>query len=71
MTAVHDKQWFEPVFPEHGKAIVKLLYRRGIYAKAEDLAAKTFVVLRYRRGEVPDGAELPWLYETAGLTLSS
>ena len=71
MTAAHDEQWFESVFSEHGKAIVKFLYRRGAYAEAEDLAAETFVVLWRKRDEVPDGAELPWLYKTAGLTLSN
>ena len=71
MTAAHDEQWFESVFSEHGQAIVKFLYRRGAYAEAEDLAAETFVVLWRKRDEVPDGAELPWLYKTAGLTLSN
>lgn len=71
MTATHDEQWFESVFSEHGQAIVKFLYRRGAYTEAEDLAAETFVVLWRKREEVPDGAELPWLYKTAGLTLSN
>lgn len=71
MTATHDEQWFESVFSEHGQAIVKFLHRRGAYTEAEDLAAETFVVLWRKRDEVPDGAELPWLYKTAGLTLSN
>lgn len=67
----HDEQWFESVFSEHSSAIVRFLYRRGAYAEAEDLAAETFTVLWRKKDEVPDGAELPWLYKTAGLTLSN
>lgn len=68
---VHDEKWFERQFAEHSEAIVRFLYRRGAYNDAEDLAAETFVVLWKKKEEVPDGAELPWLYKTAGLTLSN
>ena len=27
-TAIHDEQWFERIFAEHSKAIVRFLYRR-------------------------------------------
>lgn len=70
-TASHDEQWFERVFAEHGTAIVRFLYRRGAYSDAEDLAAEVFTVMWRKKAEVPDGAELPWLYETAGLTLAN
>lgn len=71
MTAARDEQWLESVFSEYGKAIVKFLYRRGACAEAEDLAAETLVVLWRKGDEVPDGAELPWLYKTTGLTPSN
>lgn len=70
-TASHDEQWFERVFAEHGTAIVRFLYRRGAYSDAEDLAAEVFTVMWRKKAEVPDGAELPWLYKTAGLTLAN
>lgn len=70
-TAIHDEQWFERVFAEHGTAIVRFLYRRGAYSDAEDLAAEVFTVMWKKKTEVPDGAELPWLYKTAGLTLAN
>ena len=70
-TATHDEQWFERVFAEHGTAIVRFLHRRGAYEDAEDLAAETFTIMWKKKDEVPDGAELPWLYKTAGLTLSN
>lgn len=70
-TAIHDEQWFERVFAEHSTAIVRFLYRRGAYSEAEDLAAEVFTVMWKKKTEVPDGAELPWLYKTAGLTLAN
>ncbi|WP_311497301.1 sigma-70 family RNA polymerase sigma factor [uncultured Mobiluncus sp.] len=70
-TAIHDEQWFERVFAEHSTAIVRFLYRRGAYSDAEDLAAEVFTVMWKKKTEVPDGAELPWLYKTAGLTLAN
>lgn len=70
-TTTHDEQWFESVFSAHASAIVRFLYRRGAYAEAEDLAAETFTILWRKKDDVPDGAELPWLYKTAGLTLSN
>lgn len=70
-TAIHDEQWFERVFAEHSTAIVRFLYRRGAYGDAEDLAAEVFTLMWKKKTEVPDGAELPWLYKTAGLTLAN
>ena len=70
-TAIHDEQWFERLFAEHSTAIVRFLYRRGAYSDAEDLAAEVFTVMWTKKTEVPDGAELPWLYKTAGLTLAN
>lgn len=67
----HDEQWFERIFAMHGTAIVRFLHRRGAYTEAEDLAAETFTVMWRKKDEVPDGAELPWLYKTAGLTLAN
>lgn len=71
LTAVHDEQWFERIFAAHGTDIVRFLYRRGAYDDAEDLAAETFTTMWRKKDQVPDGAELPWLYKTAGLTLSN
>ena len=38
---------------------------------AEDLAAETLALAWRRRDDVPDGAELPWLYRSAGYLLAN
>lgn len=63
--------WFEDLFREHATAVHRYLLRRGAADDAEDLAADVLTVAWRRRTEVPEGAELPWLYRTAGFVLAN
>ncbi|GAA3794010.1 hypothetical protein CSO01_25630 [Cellulomonas soli] len=71
---VHDAAWFDALVREHGAAVHRYLLRRiGASGRdeAEDLAADVLTVAWRRRDDVPDGAELPWLYRTAGFVLAN
>ncbi|WP_448631188.1 RNA polymerase sigma factor [Cellulomonas soli] len=73
-TGVHDAAWFEGLVRAHGTAVHRYLLRRVGAAgrdEAEDLAADVLTVAWRRRDDVPDGAELPWLYRTAGFVLAN
>jgi len=67
----HDDAWFESLFREHASALYRYFVRRGPRDDAEDLTAEVLVVAWRRRDDVPDGAELPWLYRTAGFMLAN
>ena len=47
------------------------MVRRAGRDEAEDLAADVLTVAWRRRADVPDGAELPWLYRTAGFVVAN
>jgi RNA polymerase sigma factor (sigma-70 family) len=66
-----DDAWFEDLFREHATAVLRYLVRRGARGDAEDLAADVLAVAWRRRADVPLGAELPWLYRTAGFVLAN
>ncbi|MFS0702626.1 RNA polymerase sigma factor [Cellulomonas sp. 179-A 4D5 NHS] len=66
-----DDAWFEELFREHATAVLRYLVRRGARGDAEDLAADVLAVAWRRRADVPLGAELPWLYRTAGFVLAN
>lgn len=66
-----DEAWFEALFQAHATAVHRYLLRRGPADDAEDLAADVWVTAWRRRADVPDGAELPWLYRTAGFLLAN
>jgi RNA polymerase sigma factor (sigma-70 family) len=72
-----DAAWFDALFAEHAAAIQRYFLRRlpfGIGARsddAEDLAADVLATAWRRRQDVPAGAELPWLYRTAGFVLAN
>lgn len=68
---VRDDAWFEELFRAHAAAVHRYLLRRGAGDDAEDLAADVLTVAWRRRAEVPAGAELPWLYRTAGFVLAN
>lgn len=68
---VHDAAWFEDVVRLHGTAVFRYFVRRAGHGEAEDLAADVLAVAWRRRADVPDGAELPWLYRTAGFVLAN
>lgn len=66
-----DAPWFEAVVREHGPALSRYFMRRAPRDDAEDLAADVLAVAWRRRADVPIGAELPWLYRTAGFVLAN
>jgi RNA polymerase sigma-70 factor (ECF subfamily) len=76
-TTVHDDAWFDALFTEHAPAIHRYFVRRLPAAggsrpdDAEDLAAEVLATAWRRRDDVPTGAELPWLYRTAGFVLAN
>ena len=66
-----DDAWFESLFRAHATALYRYFLRRGPRDDAEDLTADVLVIAWRRRADVPDGAELPWLYRTAGFVLAN
>nr|WP_247601830.1 sigma-70 family RNA polymerase sigma factor [Cellulomonas denverensis] len=59
------------MFQDHAGAVHRYLVRRGAGPEAEDLTAEVLTVAWRRRADVPAGAELPWLYRTAGFVLAN
>lgn len=66
-----DDTWFDGLFRAHAEALHRYFVRRAARDDAEDLTADVLVVAWRRREEVPAGAELPWLYRTAGFVLAN
>ncbi len=66
-----DQRWFDGLFRAHAAAVYRYFARRSTPADADDLTADVFLVAWRRRSDVPDGAELPWLYRTAGYVLAN
>lgn len=66
-----DDAWFEDLFRAHATALFRYFVRRGPRDDAEDLTADVLAIAWRRRDDVPDGAELPWLYRTAGFVLAN
>jgi len=66
-----DDAWFEGLFRTHATALYRYFVRRGPRDDADDLTAEVLAVAWRRRDDVPDGAELPWLYRTAGFVLAN
>lgn len=69
--AAHDEAWFDHLFRTHARAVVRYVARRASPSDVEDLAADVLATAWRRRADVPDGAELPWLYRTAGFVLAN
>ncbi|ACZ32025.1 RNA polymerase, sigma-24 subunit, ECF subfamily [Xylanimonas cellulosilytica DSM 15894] len=74
--ATHDAAWFDALFAAHAGALHRYFVRRlpdhGSRADAaEDLAAEVLATAWRRRHDVPDAAELAWLYRTAGFVLAN
>lgn len=72
----HDDAWFDALFAAHAGAVHRYFLRRlpggdGSRDEAEDLAADVLATAWRRRVDVPHGAELPWLYRTAGYVLAN
>jgi RNA polymerase sigma-70 factor (ECF subfamily) len=66
-----DAAWFEALVREHAAAVHRFLVRRTGRDEADDLAADVLTTAWRRRDDVPDGAELPWLYRTAGFVVAN
>lgn len=68
---MRDAAWFDEVFRAHATPVYRYLLRRGAGQDAQDLAADVLATAWRRREDVPEGAELPWLYRTAGYVLAN
>lgn len=68
---MRDDAWFEALVRTHGPAVHRYVRRRAAEQDAQDLAADVLTVAWRRRADVPEGAELPWLYRTASYVLAN
>lgn len=68
---LHDEAWFTDLVRQHSAAVHRYLVRRAGTVDAEDLTADVLVVAWRRRADVPDVAQLPWLYRTASFVLAN
>ena len=68
---MRDAAWFDELFRAHATALYRYFVRRGAAGDAQDLAADVLTTAWRRRADVPEGAELPWLYRTAGYVLAN
>ena len=68
---MRDDAWFEDLFRTHSTAVHRYFARRAAPDDVQDLAADVLVTAWRRRDDVPEGAELPWLYRTAGYVLAN
>lgn len=66
-----DDAWFDDLYRSHATPVWRYFARRAAVDDADDLAAEVFATAWRRRDDVPDGAELPWLYRTAGFVLAN
>lgn len=66
-----DAAWFERLVDLHATAVHRYLVRRVAPSDVEDMTADVLTVAWRRRDEVPDAAELPWLYRTAGFVVAN
>ena len=66
-----DDVWFDDLFRTHTTAVFRYFARRAPLDDADDLTADVFATAWRRREVIPSGAELPWLYQTAGYILAN
>ena len=66
-----DAPWFEALVREHATAVHRFLVRRTGRDEADDLTADVLTTAWRRRDDIPEGAELPWLYRTAGYVVAN
>lgn len=66
-----DAAWFERLVHAHATAVHRYVVRRVGPSDVEDLTADVLTVAWRRRQDVPAGAELPWLYRTAGYVVAN
>jgi len=68
---VRDDAWFTELVEAHAPAVHRYLARRAAPSDVADLTADVLVTAWRRREDLPEGAELPWLYRTAGYVLAN
>ncbi|WP_024285768.1 RNA polymerase sigma factor [Cellulomonas sp. KRMCY2] len=68
---MRDDAWFDGLFRAHSTAVYRYFARRAALDDAQDLTADVLATAWRRREDVPEGAELPWLYRTAGYVLAN
>lgn len=66
-----DHGWYTVDVACHLDAIYGYFVRRAPRQDADDLTAEVFTTAWRRRDDLPRGAELPWLYKTAGFVLAN
>ena len=71
MTEIRGEDWFDGIFRAHAADVQRYFLRRAPANDAGDLTADVFTTAWRRREDVPTGAELPWLYRTAGYVLAN
>ena len=69
--APRDAAWYEQLVRDHATAVHRYVVRRVAPSDVEDLTADVLTVAWRRRADVPAGAELPWLYRTAGFVVAN
>jgi len=62
---------FQELYCTYQRQVVSYFLRRTDTASARDAAAETFLVVWRRIDDVPQGAELPWLYGIARRVLAN
>ena len=62
--------WYTALVRAHQRDVFRFLVRRA-GQDADDLTADVLTIAWRRRADVPEGAELPWLYRTAGYVLAN
>jgi RNA polymerase sigma factor (sigma-70 family) len=68
---VRDHAWFDALFRAHAAAVHRYVARRAAIDDVQDLTADVLTTAWRRRDDVPEGAELPWLYRTAAYVLAN
>ena len=71
MSNEDDQTWFAEGVAVHMDAVYRYFLRRTHRSDVDDLTAETFTLAWRKRSSVPRGAELPWLYRTAGYLLAN
>lgn len=66
-----DDAWFAELVRAHAGQVFRYVVRRAARDDAEDLTADVLTVAWRRRDDIPAGAELPWLYRTAGFVIAN
>jgi len=66
-----DDAWFAALVRAHAGPVYRYVVRRAAHDDAEDLTADVLTIAWRRRDDIPAGAELPWLYRTAGFVIAN